>query len=266
MKPVQFTEDEFQKFHLFDVKAEVYQFAGEVKPAYGELVIDFSLTGYRSETRRLRLPLMGVWTCNTKPTVETVCKAHVSLPNWKQVLKKNPTPELELLQRLVAWIHKKRGVKHHKRPTMRLSVDDRLTVLRYGAEDPAIPFPAPLPGENNWDTVPIFDTKSLALQEIFRVISKFSKTIISGTDLIDLNKVSDTVLQEIGFIKVPDRLGRGVPMWQGDPERIATLGKSSFRTGYSRYRSYRDERNEASAATQEVINSFLDILEAELSV
>lgn len=268
MKPIALNEDEFRRLHISNVKAEIYKTQDVNIPVHGELVISFSLTGYHSESRELRLPLLSAWTYHSKPTVQMLCKAHVGLPDFRRKLKKTlVNPDMAMLQRLLAWLYKRRGFNYHgARPTMRLSVDDRFSILRYATEDPIVPFPAPMPGGSQWDTVPIFDTKSLALQEIFRVISKYSKTIVSGVDLIDLNKVSDSVLEEIGFLKVPDQMGRGVAMWQGDAERIATLGKSSFRTGYSRYSSQRDHRSDASAATQEVINSFLDILETELSV
>lgn len=101
--------------------------------------------------------------------------------------------------------------------------------------------------EDGYDRIPIYDSKALAIKAAMDAIA--SSTPTGGEELVNFNEVPDTYMEQLGFEKVPDVLGVGVPMWKGKPDQII---KSRSYGGYS---YERDRKNRA---------GFLDMLQQSL--
>ncbi len=71
---------------------------------------------------------------------------------------------------------------------------------------------------------------------------------VGGVELVNLNRVPDAMLADIGFVAVPDVLGRGLSMWYGNPDSIG--GRGSL----------------GSVEKSKNVASFLNLLQKEVSV
>lgn len=70
----------------------------------------------------------------------------------------------------------------------------------------------------------IYDSKAIAIENILKRINH--QVQVGGIDLVDLTLVSDSVLIESGFEKVPDWMSTGPDMWMGNPDHIVKAGNS----------------------------------------
>lgn len=91
-----------------------------------------------------------------------------------------------------------------------------------------------------------YNTKAQALTAIVRNIE--IHRAIGGLNFASLQTVSDDVLLQMGFTKIEDVFGRGLPMWSGSPE---ILRQFSYHSGA------REEQ-------QEMADQFLLLLNEEL--
>lgn len=103
--------------------------------------------------------------------------------------------------------------------------------------------------EDGYSRIPIYDSKSLAVKAAIDCLIS-GNVSLGGTELINFNEVPDTYMEQLGFEKVPDVLGVGVPMWKGKPDSI--IKKSSYR-GFS----YEKEKQNRAG--------FLDLLQRALA-
>lgn len=70
----------------------------------------------------------------------------------------------------------------------------------------------------------IYESKGKAILDILDVIS--INRAIGGKKRVNFSNVPDEVLEGVGFTKMPDMMGVGIPMWCGDPESIVALHDS----------------------------------------
>lgn len=247
-----------KKLHVQAVKVEIYDTVDKVNSLNnGFLEIEYSDGDYYNKTK-VKYPIISEW---VDPISQSVCKAFASvkfLVSSGQVLLNNNKDYKASLDfaEYVASNHD--GLTFGSNPKKQISVDRGLSIIRYGADSRYY-------DSYNQETgqyVPIFNNKADAMKEVLKTVKKHSGAVISGLDLVNLNLVKDSVLEELGFQEIKDELGRSPSMWMGDPEAAITLGAKRFSYGYgSGSGSTQDEK----ASTKEVSNSFLDILEAELA-
>lgn len=87
-------------------------------------------------------------------------------------------------------------------------------VIKYGYQG-GQPFRCKTDSTNNWKSEYIFDSKAIALDEV--LVQAQGRKQLAGLQLITLDVVSESVLVEIGFERVPDIMQRSVDMWKGAP-------------------------------------------------
>lgn len=75
---------------------------------------------------------------------------------------------------------------------------------------------------SDYKTYTIYDSSAIAIDAILREISR--RLQVGGINLINLATIADSVLEEVGFEKVPDLLRRGIPMWMGNATDILRAG------------------------------------------
>lgn len=101
----------------------------------------------------------------------------------------------------------------------------------------------------------IYDTKSHALRDLIENVAHYQT--VGGLEMLSLNSVSDSVLVEFGYVKIPDMLKRGPAMWLGMPE-LVTDSFVAEEDAYS-YHKARESRVEGA-------RMFLKRLQRELEV
>jgi len=92
----------------------------------------------------------------------------------------------------------------------------------------------------------IHNSKASALTAILLAVG--SKMPVGGVSLIDLSKVDDSVLLEIGYEKVPDTMRRGPDMWMGSTSDVLRAG------GRSGYKQEKENCRSFLALMQESLN------------
>lgn len=245
-------EESIREPYIHSVKAFVYDKILHPLPpgeSNGKLIIEWDDTGRKSEAKTTEFELAAVWVSEVNPQKTDVCKVHAIVPS-KDESEKDGSDGWYFANEA----RKCGGVNVYSGNQGKLvSVDEYMQVLRFGTKY----------GDtyqatgNDYTTTPIYDNKAAALNDMFKAIQRTSSAVqFAGIDLINLDAVPDNILEELGFIKVPDKLGFSAPMWAGDPETFITMGQ------YSRYNVSYGERRDKFA---EVVNSFLDILEKALA-
>jgi hypothetical protein len=215
----------------------------------GYLNIDVTLSGQPRSTH-YQFPLVSIWPNRTKSDIQNITKAIALVP---QKPKGGFTKEQEELERHYEFcrdIWREGNLSRRGDPDMNLSVDRYFKIIRWGGE--LVPFRAQ---SDNWNIIPIYDTQAKALTAVLETIKGRSSQKLAGMDLVNLAKLSDSILAEIGFARIDDLLKRSPPMWQGDPEKILTAGESSwaFRQSFGQ------------RASEEIVESFIKLLERELN-
>lgn len=76
-----------------------------------------------------------------------------------------------------------------------------------------------------FDAYKVYDSKAIAITAILKDMGQ--RLQVGGVHLINLSLVSDDVLEEVGFEKVPDLLRCSIPMWSGNPSDIVRAGGRS---------------------------------------
>ena len=216
----------------------------------GFMLVEFSPNQRWGDTHKARFPLVSVWLDPNKTDSTRFCKVHITLPPDPQTEQERNAVELGNYLRTMPG---QRMIEVSGQPSMCLTIDDHEDVLRYGSQD--VPFRSTKQG--TWETVPVYDSKAETFTAIMDAIKNYSSAAIAGVDLINLDCVSDEVLEEMGFLKSPDQMGVSPAMWSGDARSITSLGRR-------RYGSYnRNDVNDVSSS--EVVESFLDLIEMDLN-
>lgn len=94
-------------------------------------------------------------------------------------------------------------------------------VVRYGQSSGRKPFVSYTDYDTNKRTQ-VYESKATAMLEIIEAIRNIR--LVGGHTKVNFAKLPDDVLEGIGFIKVPDIMGVGVPMWAGNPEELVKSG------------------------------------------
>lgn len=233
--------------------------SGNSDPIYGELDISYADSGSSSYSnqKKISFPLVSLWIDPGSPDDLKSCKLHALLPNRRTVPRnKAEEQDLEFKLDFVENVFGNIELQHRIRPTHTFSVDDRRTVLRYGAE--SIPYMS-YDTAGSYAGAPIYDSKADALRELITVIQKYTTAKIAGIDLINLNAAPDRLLLEMGFVEIKDYMESAPSMWYGDPLKLISLNQSAGSGGSYGY------RYSSSKVSEEIVNNFLDILEKELS-
>jgi len=221
----------------------------------GEMVITYSETGSYGNRKVITFPVVSVWVDTVNAREQNTCKVYGAVP--KRAATLDDLGRLEFARRVRA----AGAIQcYSASPAQSLTVDPFETVIRYGAD--AEHYLAN-DGASHSSYQPIYDTKAIAITAILTALSGYSTAKIAGLDLINLNAVSDKVLEELGFLQVPDVLRRGVPMWTGDADKALSMGSSSYVT--RRWNANRSDTDIERSSQSEIIESFLNLLESELS-
>lgn len=248
------TESEYQTCSINTVKAWAYppnqRKEGETN---GALRVVYSSKGRWGDDEIAEFPLVSCWLDPNKATALRICKAHALVP--KTPANKKEENAIKVAEYMLAQSGE-RKIQQYSSPRMSLSVDDFDNIVRYGCDE--TPYRS---DGHDYSKIPVFDSKSEAINSILEAIKSYSIAAIAGIDLINLNAISDQVLLEMGFLKSVDQMGVSVPMWCGDATSIMSLGRRSY--GYS---SYSQERSGSSATQAEVVESFLDLIEMDLAM
>lgn len=132
-------------------------------------------------------------------------------------------------------------------PLGRTLTADSQGFLRYGCRSKSI---SHLPGNSSNDYIDrwCYDSKAAAMKAILDELTRYRT--LGGLNLANLGSVSDRILEQFGYEKLPDLMRRGNPMWMGNPEWITKAGT----TGY--YVNSKDQEKN--------IAEFLEILQVEL--
>jgi hypothetical protein len=224
----------------------------------GFLKIRMSTGGMGSEIVDYCFPLISLYANENKNGKTTIAKAIALVPP-KPKSEFGVDDEIVKLYDFAKRISITHGVRKpsgsinsHGSPNCILSVDRYCKVIRFGAEDD--PYQAT---NDEHDTIPIFSSKGHALKAIVDQLRRNATSTINlvGMDIVNMNSVPNSLLEEMSFVEVPDLLGRGVSMWQGDPVRSITGGSSSY--------SFRSSWN--NSINREVADSFISLLEAEFN-
>ena len=244
------------KAYIYKAKTWVYdkQLPGWPLGTDGFIEIEYSDDDMHNTRKIAKFPVVSVWLDPTNTSSRNTCKVLASVP--KKAMSKEDEITLDFAEALKLY----GKVDHHVAPMHTIGLDLHGNILRYGAKEAL--FLTKSYGSNRYDPIPIYDTKALAFKAIMEALSSYSSVNIAGLDLINLNSISDSVLEELGFIKVPDILGRGVPMWCGDAVQALSMGAASY--GDRRWSSGSGDDTEK-ATHSEVVESFLAVLEAELT-
>lgn len=249
------------KLYVYNVKAWIYDklIKSPLPPGQqnGELQVKYADSdggqGIRmSDAATVNFQITSVWVDPGNPSARRVCKAFAEIPH-----KPSNAAESQALK--FCEMLRKDGAAHVRSGgiDMRLFVDRYFKAICFSSESE--PYGSSNP--DTWGTIPIWDSKGFALNAMFKSIESNSSSKVTGVDMMNLNAISDETMIELGFTKVPDQLGLGVPMWYGDPEATVTLGGSSYR--YTGYNTKPD--NEQESSREEVVSSLLDLIELELA-
>lgn len=232
------------------MKTSIYNPTSDKSGDNGYLIITISDAnkGWDAKKVDIKFPVLSVWVDTLNTRAQNTCKVHALIPQ-------SPDNVEELQAREFA-IELRRFTPHNfGLSNQAFTVDEYTKILRHGVYDGNY---QATDNELNIST-PIFDNKSLALKNIIEFIVEQTDIKLSGVDLINLNAVSDNVLQQLGYTKIEDRLGVGIPMWAGDPLRI--LRPEIATASYYRNYSSRD----SSKKMRDTANEFVKILEEELT-
>lgn len=106
-------------------------------------------------------------------------------------------------------------------------------------------------GETN-TYMEFYASKEIVLREMLDVIKRYGGKSgggmqLSGLERVDLSCIDPTIIQQVGFEKIPDYFNRSPDMWLGNPDK--------FMSG-SGYSSYGESRQAAEI--------FLDVFDAEI--
>lgn len=218
----------------------------------GYLEVDVTESG-SPRSSNFQFPLVSVWPNSTKSDQQNIAKAIALVPQKPKggFLKGNSThEETERHYEFCRDVWRLGNLSHAGSPDMSLSIDRHFKVIRWGGE--LVPFRAQ---DDKWAVIPIYDTQAKALTSMLESVKRLSVQKLAGMDLVNLSKLSESVLIELGFVKVEDLLKRGPSMWQGDPEKIFTAGESNwaFRQSFGQ------------KASEQMVESFIQLLERELN-
>lgn len=250
MRKPKVTDCKYQSVNISSVKVWAYppkeRKEGE---ANGMFQVKFS-TSYRYADEVVAdFPLTSVWLDPHKTDSLRCCKVHAEVPRNPKTA--NQERACEIADFLLC-MSGQRKIQVYGSPRMALTISDHDEIIRYGADES--PYRASKSG--SYETVPVFDSKAQAFASIIDAIKGYSSATVAGIDLINLNCISDAVLEEMGFAMSPDQMGVSVPMWTGDAHSITSLGRE-------RYGSRRSS-NSGDVTSKEIVESFLDLIELEL--
>ena len=224
----------------------------------GYLILTISESGKWDAKRvDIKFPVLSVWVDPMNTSAMNTCKIHCLIPQkpGDSIAVTAKLDELEVIQAKEFATTLRQYTPHdYGLSQQALSVDEYTKILRHGV------FDTDYHTYNNEinSNIPIYDNKSIALKNIIDFIVSQTNVKLSGVDLINLNVIPDSILEQIGFIKVPDRLGVGNSMWAGDPLR-------SLRPEMSSRKYYYGGAKESSDKMKETAEQFVKILEEELT-
>jgi len=242
--------------YIYSVKVSAYD-----KPIAighdGEMKIEYSENGSFGTRKSVSYPLISAWVDPVNTQARNTCKAYGLIP------QKPKTPEGIAAKLFAQACFDENGYACYiGSPSQMLTVDLARKVIRFGAKEEL--YLASNQGDYT-SAQPIYDTKSMAIKAILDALGGYSTAKIAGLDLINLNRISDRVLEELGFVKVPDVCGRGVAMWTGDATKALSMGSASYSTNRWRSSWDRNDDDVEKATQSEVVESFLNLLEVELT-
>lgn len=97
----------------------------------------------------------------------------------------------------------------------------------------------------------IYDNKAAVMEDLLDQIHRISGAKLAGQDLINKELISDEVFEELGFIKVEDKLGSSQPMWLGNPEGVLEPTGGLY--------------TERKKKTEDMVDNFLELLQIDLA-
>lgn len=97
----------------------------------------------------------------------------------------------------------------------------------------------------------IYDTKAIAIEQLIDHL-RIRKTI-GGLSMVNFMRIPDDILESVGYEPVPDLLGRGFPMWKGNPESVSEASSAQ------RYGTTQHEKQTSNA------ESFLELVQKAIS-
>lgn len=173
-----------------------------------------------SNTVEVRLPVISLW---VDPDNNTAIKAHLQAPN---------RPQWNKMARHLFWRDlRKVEVPYYNRLSF---TADTGGIIRYGARD--------IRSYSGSYGITYHDSKGVLLRSIFDFMG--TRLMIGGISLIDVGKIDDSVLTEMGFTEIPDVMGRLPSMWEGNIRDL-------FSSGRARYQSENQQKN---------MESFIDMV------
>ncbi len=99
---------------------------------------------------------------------------------------------------------------------------ERNGIVRFGFEPSANYGDCYTGYTDTFDVYNVYDSKAIAITAILNDLGR--RLQVGGVQLINLDLVSDSVLEEVGFEQVPDLLRHSVSMWSGNPKDVVRAG------------------------------------------
>lgn len=78
-----------------------------------------------------------------------------------------------------------------------------------------------------------YDSKSMAITAILTELKKYR--MIGGINTASFSNVPNELLEQVGFLKSPELMGRGIDMWFGTPAIFATEAGDNWGEGKKRF-------------------------------
>lgn len=107
----------------------------------------------------------------------------------------------------------------------RFSLMADANIIRYGLASGIDTVRIPNPESGRYYN--LYESKAQALASVINQVAVYRT--VGGHKKINFSKIGDDVLTSVGFVRQPDLLQRGVPMWYGDPE-TATQGSDTWKS------------------------------------
>jgi len=239
--------------YIYNVKIWAYDqwIDGELN---GEVIVSFATNGSYNDKKEAAFPLLEAWVDPGNLGALNVFRAHASIPKFDDSDNgkacKEFIEDVKDRRTLPVGGYGQKGV---------FLIDRAGTVLIMGTGNGEYSSKST---DDGWKRISIYPTKAKALRAVIDVMTEYSPVRVSGVDLINLNSLSDSLLELAGFLKVPEVFGRGVDMWLGSPEALLdSIKDNSGKSNYSYSYNYKAEQEKARNAVQ----SFFDMLEIELN-
>jgi hypothetical protein len=219
----------------------------KTKPSYVEFDVEKYIDGSAMGTYTIK---MGMISCWVDPNTNFCVKAHL-YPSNKSLTQMNFLKDLQKVgETRVSSSAAGNSLMTLVASDQRIPTADGWTSpIRYGCHSTGV-YRHNGTFLEDYQSYFIYDSKAIAFLTLVDHL-RLRKTI-GGLSMVNFTKLPDDILQSVGYEMIPDQLGRGFPMWKGNPETVTEASAPG-------YGSMRWERQASNA------ESFLELVQRTIS-